>query len=217
MDASRRRFLAGASVALSGSLAGCAAVTGDLEFGASAATVSDPVLQQTNYSRYRLREDTVAREVGFGPITKTVRVNNVIAEYDQALGLLGQRLQVAVFATLATPQVTFLGRTFNPVGEMSTDDLAEMIQSRYEGIGNVRQETELQATMLGQSTTLTRFTADAQLASTGISVEIYLYVTTAVEAGSDFVLAVAGHPVAAGTREEVVRTLLGGVRHEVPA
>lgn len=214
MDASRRRFLAGASVALTGSLAGCVdAVTGDLEFSASPATVSDPVLQQTNYRRYRLREDSVSRQVGVGPITRTVRVNNAIAEYDQGLSLLGQRLQAAVFAVLSTPQVEVLGRTFNPVGDMTTDGLAEMIQSRYEGIGNVSKEAELGTTLLGQETTLTRYTADAQLVSTGLSVEIYLYVTAAVEAADDFVLAIAGHPVAAGAREQRVETLLGGIMH----
>lgn len=214
MDTSRRRFLAGASVALSGSLAGCLdTVTGDLEFSATGATVTDPVLAQTNYSLYQRREETVTRQVGVGPVTRTVRAHNVVTEYDQGISLLGQRLQAAVFAVLSTPQVEVLGRTFNPVGDMTTDDLAETVQSRYEGIGNVSGGVDREGSLLGETTTLTRYTADAQLASTGVSVEIYLYVTTAVTAGSDYVLALAGHPVAAGAREARVRTLLGGVTH----
>lgn len=214
MSPSRRRFLTGAGVALSGSLAGCVdAVTGDLTFDARAATVQPSTLRATNYRRYRVRTDAVTRRVGVGPVHRTVRVNNVVAEYDQGVSVLGRRVQAAVFAVLSTPRVTVLGRTFNPVGDMTTDDLVATVQSRYEGVENVSAVDETEATLLGQRTTLARYTADARLAESGLAVEVYLFVAAAVAAGPDFVLAIAAHPVALGPREARVRTLLDGATH----
>ena len=215
MRFTRRELLAGAGSGLAVGLAGC---TGDLTaegaaFGAVEASLSASVQSETAYTHHRTVEDTVSEQFERFGFTRTVDVTNVIAEYDRAieLGILGMRLQAAVFATLSTPQVRILTRTFNPVAELSSLEIAEMIQERYENIDNAVEDGTFDTDVAGQSTTVTRFTADARLIELGQSVEIYLYVSEAVEVGDDFVVTVAAHPRAFGREEPLVRTLMAGV------
>lgn len=197
----RRTFLkrAAAGVTAGGlaSLAGCAALTGSVEFSASAATVSQDALDETKFQKYQTDEPVAERTFEAGGQSKTVEVKNVVTQYDKAVDLsaigLG-RHQAAVFATLSTPQVEVLGKTFNPVGEMSTDDLAALIQERYEDISVGELESESQVSVAGQSTTMARYPAAAALAETGAEVDLWLHLTEAVTANGDFVVTFGGYP-----------------------
>lgn len=212
MTLDRRRFLATSGAALAGGLAGCLdAVTGDLEFAAAPVRVSTSTLRRANYREVRVVEDPIVRRVGVGGLGRSVRVTNWISEYDQGVDLPFGRLQAAVFAALSTPVVRVLGRTFNPVAGMSTDDLAALVQSRYGAVRDVQREADLQVTLLGETVDATRYTARATLLDGGLSVDVYLYVTEAAEVGDDLVLGFAAHPRLVGTREGTVRTLLAGV------
>lgn len=216
MDIDRRRLLAGGGAALAASLSGClGVVTGDraLAFAADPVRVAPAALRATNYGEYRVYQDTITRTVGAFGVDRTVEVENWVAEYDQGVDLPLGRLQAAVFATLSTPQVRVLGQRFNPVAGMSTDEIVALVQSRYEAVENVSKETDLSATLLGEETTLSRYTADARLVDGGVTLSVYLYVAGAVTAGEDFVLALAVHPRFAGTRIDRVRRLLAGVEH----
>lgn len=217
MRVTRRELLAGTGVGLAASLAGCAGeVTAEgAAFGAVEASLSANVQSETGYTHHRTVEDTVSEQFERFGFTRTVDVTNVISEYDRAidLGILGMRLQAAVFATLSTPQVRILTRTFNPVAEMSSLEIAEMIQQRYENIHNATEDGVFTTEVAGQSTTVTRFTADAQLIELGQRIEIYLYVSEAVEVGDDFVLTIAAHPRAFGRAEDTVSALLAGIEH----
>lgn len=219
MASSRRHLLAGAGAGLGGALAGCLdALTGGdpPTFEAEPARVAPAALDRTGYAEYRVRQDVLTRSVGALGLTREVRVHNWIAEYDRAvdLGPLGLgRLQAAVFAALATPQVELVGRTFNPVGGMSTDELAELVQEHYGGIRNVEPAATGRAAVLGRETTLGRYRGEARLLGAGLDLDVHLYLTEAVPSGTDFVVCVAAHPRAAGRREDAVRALLGGVRH----
>lgn len=212
MDSTRRRFLGASGAALAVGLAGCLdAVTGELEFAADPVRVSAAALRQANYSEVRVTPDTLVREVGVAGVRRSIRVTNWVSEYDQGVDLPFGRLQAAVFAALSTPQIRVFGRSFNPVADTSTDDLAALVQSRYGGIRDVQRETSLRMTLLGQAVDATRYTARATLLDGGLSVDVYLYVTEAVEADDDLVLGFAAHPRPLGPREGTVRALLAGV------
>jgi len=217
MQPTRRELLAGAGAGLAAGLAGCSGrLTGDgAAFGATEATLSASVQSDTGYTHHRTEPFTVTREFGRVGLTRTVEVTNVVSEYDRAieLGFLGTRLQAAVFATLSTPQVNALGASFNPVEEMTTVKIAEMIQKRYDGVGDVREDRTFQADVNGTSTTVTRFTADARLVEVGAAVEVYLHVSEAVAVGEDFVVTLAVHPTAFGARQDTVERLMAAVGH----
>jgi hypothetical protein len=212
MDRERRRFLAAGGAALAGGLAGCLdAVTGDLEFTADPVRVSEAALRQTGYREVRIAEQPVVREVDVAGVRRSVRVTNWISEYDQGIDLPFGRVQAAVFAALSTPMVRVLGRSFNPLADMNTDELAALVQSRYDAIRDVRPDTDLRVTLLGETVDATRYTGTATFPDSGLSIDVYLYVTAAAAVEDDLVLGVAGHPQLVGPREGPVRTLLAGV------
>lgn len=214
MRPSRRDVLAGAGTGLAVGLAGC--TSGGASFGAAEATLATAVQSDTGYSHHRTTEDTIVKEFGRFGITRSVEVTNVVAEYDRAieLGLLDTRLQAAVFAVLSTPQVRILGRSFNPVADMSTVEIADLLQERYEGISDVEEDGEFTAPVAGESTTVTRFTAEARLVAAGVALDVYLFVSAAVEVGEDFLVTLSVHPQAHGRKEDTVRRLMDGVVYE---
>ena len=221
---SRRAVLAATGTALSAGLAGCSGLSGEVTLDSGRATVAEPALRETRYEEAGTVAVPFERRVTLGPASRTIRVTNVIAEYDRRVGLdaglgLPTDARAAVFATFATPAVEVFGRTLNPVGDLSPAELAELVQQRYGSIRDLSREGELRGTMLGESTTLTRFAARAELLTAGVAsteLPIYLYVGEPVRSGPDFTLTTAAHPQAFGRRESAVRTLLGGVQHATP-
>lgn len=221
----RRDLLGAAALGLAGSTAGCLDAlpfvgNEPVEFEATPASVPGPVLDETGYQEHRTEDVTLERTFRAGDRTQAVIVTNWQAEYDKAvdLGTAGlptdERLQAAIFTALSTPQVTVLGRTFNPVADMSPAELAGTVQDRYDGIGELRQVGEAPAAIGGQSATVGEFETEAELQETGMTVDIVLHISEAVESGDDLIVAVGGYPRVLQEQErERVFTLMGAVEH----
>lgn len=212
----RRRLLGAVGVGATAGLAGCLdVITGDepVTFEATAATVGSATLDETGYEHQGTRSDTATREFAAGGESRSVEVVNRLAEYDRGVDVptVG-RLQAAVFTAFSTPQVDVLGQTFNPVEDMSTGDLAEMIQQRYDRIQNLREEDSRTVSLLGESTTATRYAGEARLAGEGVTVDIYVTITEPVMDGEDFVLAFGGYPQIIDERGAIT-TMIQGVEH----
>lgn len=158
----------------------------------------------------------MTREVSAAGQTREVEVTNHLAEYSRSVSVapLGEG-ELARFIVLSTPAVEVLGRTFNPVGDMSNRELAEEVQSQYEGLGNLRPAGERTVSVLGTDATVSTFTGDAELGETGQTVELTLHVTR-VRDGGDFIVAIAVHPALLDGEAERVDTMLGGIRHPAP-
>lgn len=198
------------------SLAGCATLTGDVEFSANAAIVPKETLQQTGYSKYKTDKPVVERTFEAGGQSKTVKVKNVVTQYDKAVDLTGIGLgsyQAAVFTTLSTPKVEVLNKTFNPVGDMSTDELAKMIQDRYDGMNIGEKESQWSASVAGSSTTVARYPAKATLTEADAKVDIWLHLSKAVEADTDFVVTFGAYPKLLNQKKNI-QTLTNAVTHE---
>lgn len=212
----RRAVLAGTAAVGATVLAGCLGVlTGDdaARFAADAATVPDSALDETGYGHRRTREETVTRTFEAGGQSREAEVVNVLAEYERAVDVPAVgRFRAAVFTALSTPQVSVLGESFNPVGEMSTDELARMVQQRYDGLRDLRRESERRVTVLGDGTRATRYAGTARLLEGDVRFDVYLTVTEAVAAGEDFVLGVAAYPQVLDD-SDAVTTLLESLEH----
>lgn len=215
MRPTRRELLAGAGTGFAAGLAGCSGrLTGEgAAFGAAEVSLSANVQESTDYSHYRTAQLPITREFQRFGFSRSVEVTNVVTEYDRAieLGVLGTRIRAAVFATLSTPQVSILGRSFNPVAEMAGPEIVAMIQKHYDMIQDVREDGTFETAVNGRSTAVTRFTATARLLEAGLNVDVYLYVSEAAEFGEDFLVGIAVHPVAFGEQRETVETLFAGV------
>ncbi len=192
-----------------------------IEFGASRATIPDSVLEETDYDEQSVDEHVIEEEVEAAGRTQQVVVTNWLAEYDKAvdLGELGiptdQEQRAAICTVISSPQVNVLGRTFNPIGQMSAADLAEMVQDRYDGMDNLEQVGEADRTVAGETTTVAEFQGEADLTGSGQSVEVTIHIAEAVEAGEDLVLAIGGYPTELQDQEaEHTFSMFAGIEHQ---
>lgn len=217
---SRRRALAvGGAVGLS-ALAGCTALdvaTGDepAEFDSGTATVSDEALGETGYGLNDVTSETVTREFEAAGSTREVRVTNTVAEYDRAVELFGERYQAAVFAVLTTPQVEVLGQAFNPVADLTAEERAELIVSRYDDVSDLERGSEYTTEILDTDVDVVVYTANGEIAGSGVDVTIELHIGAPVEAGDDFVLPLAAYPEDFGDGE-TVRRMINGIEYDPP-
>ncbi|EMA61261.1 hypothetical protein C470_07034 [Halorubrum distributum JCM 13561] len=218
-DATTRRGALGLAGAVGiASLAGCTALdvaTGDgpAEFAAGTATVRDTTLSESGYELNEVSDEVISREVEVGGQTREVRVTNTVAEYDKAVELFGERYQAAVFAAVTTPQIEVLGRALNPIAELGTRERADLILSRYEGVGDLERGSEYSTAVLGSDAEVVVYTADGEIEGTGASTELELHIGEPVGVEDDFVLPLAAYPAAFSDGENV-RRMMNGLEHE---
>ena len=215
---SRREFIAAVgAVAGVTSLAGCLDIIGGgpATFEASPARVGQPALDETGYSFDGLSEEVTEEEFGAGGQSRTVEVTNKFATYNRTvdLGPLGEQVG-AIFAAVTTPQVTVLGREFNPVEGMSATELVTTIQGQFLGIENLQRADEHSVTIDGEQTTATRFRADAGY--DGSPIKLDLHVSEAIEMGADFLVTVGVHPQLLFGEGGRIRTLMEAVESGDP-
>lgn len=191
--------------------AGCSFLEGPVTFEANQSTVSQQALDETGYDEERVEEQTVTREFGVGDQTQEVQVVNQIAEYKRQVSLGPLDGELARFSVFTTPQVEVAGQQFNPVDDMSNEELAQMVQDEYETVNNVEHVDDRTATMLGEQVEVSRFSADAQTAG-GQSVQVYIHIGQ-VQHGDDYVVVIAVHPQELDEQANVDR-LMEGVEHD---
>lgn len=209
----RRRVLAGLGITALGSLAGCLGDVTEHEappYGVEEGTAAD--------AGYDLSEvDTVVIEepVGIGPLEETVVATNHVVEYEKALdmGPLGEQ-RGGVFVTFSTPQVSVFGREFNPVADMDTRELVDLVQDSYGGMENVERDADEEIEVLGETVEMTRFEAEATF--DGSSVDVDVHVTEAVATEDDLVVTVGVYPtMLRDVEEDHTRSMVGGVAPDV--
>jgi hypothetical protein len=217
MKVNRRAFLASAGVLAGTSIAGCSQLTGDepLVFEATPASVPSGVLEATGYEENEIRDLEIDRTFEAGGQEREVVVTNWVAEYEKRVDMeVGPQddQRGGVFTALSTPQIEIIGREFNPIADMSNEELADRVQEQYDGVENIEVDEEERITVLGETTTRTRFTAEAQLG--GTDVEVYLHLSNPVESNGQFVVGVGGHPqVLSGEEDNIIR-MIEEIQHE---
>lgn len=217
----RRSFLAAAATGTVAGTAGCLdfILGDDLNFEATAASVSESALSETGYEERRIRKQSAEREFEAGGESRTVGITNYHAEYDRSIDLApigGGEQRAATFTATTTPEADVLGQAFNPIKDMSAADIVEIAQSRYEGFGTLSRQGEATAPFLGQSVTVVRFTGSADFADSGQQFDVELQVVDqAVKSNGDFAIAIGGYPEQLADRErENFFAMLEGVQHD---
>lgn len=197
--------------------AGCVGVlTGrePLTVEATPVSVSQSAQSEAGYEEVQVTTQELRREVSAAGQTREVIVTNHVAEYARTVdaGPLGSG-EFARFVVVSTPAVEVLDETYNPVGEMSNRELAELAQDQYKGLSNLESAGERSTVVLGSEATVSRFTAEASVKGTDQTMEVTLHVTR-IKDGSDFVVVIAAHPTLLDGETERIDALLGGVRHQ---
>jgi len=217
MDSTRRRFLAATGALGLASLAGCSALdfalgNDSLAFEADVAVVAEATLSESEYAESNRTSDTITRTFEAGGQSREVEVTNKISEYDRGVSILGQEFRWALFTVLSTPQVEVLGNAFNPVADMSTDELVALVQGRYDQIDNVSRDSTREVDFFGAPVEVVRYRADGRFTEADIELDLTLHITEPVPADEDFVVCFGVHPRRIDDTD-AINTLLGGVEH----
>lgn len=212
-DITRRTVLGGVVAGLA-STGGCLGfVTGSrsLAFEADPARVRDETLSETGYDRAESRSPSVSREFTVAGQTREVEVTNHLSLHEKAvdLGPLGSQ-KVALFALFTTPKIEIADRTFNPVGELSTEELLDRFQSRYEGLSVDGKVGSATVRTLGTDVTVEKYEGSVRVRGQNVDVDVHL---TRFEHGDDFVVGLGSYPKRLDGEEENVRSLIAGIRH----
>ncbi|AGB37740.1 DUF6517 family protein [Natronococcus occultus] len=211
----RRQIIAGAGTVGLASLAGCLGTVGLDSHEATPAGIEPEIREDAGYERTAVDELRLEETVDVSVLSEEIVLVNALTEYEKTLdlGLLGEH-QGAEFVAFSSPQVELLGRGLNPIGERSTAELVDLVVTNYGGIGDVDHKTDEDVTVLGQSTTLSTFTGEAELG--GRTVDVDVLVTETVAAGDDLVATLGVYPTTFENEGEHVRSLIGGVLEELP-
>ncbi|QCC57937.1 DUF6517 family protein [Natrinema thermotolerans] len=209
----RRTVIAGLGAAGLAGLSGCLGLLGMDEHESSPAGVTSEARAETGYEQTAIEPLGIERDVG--PTNETVTVTNYMTKHEKRVGIqgLGER-RAAVFNVLTTPQVSILGQELNPVEEMSTEELIDLVRSNYDGIDNVSHDEDATVTILGESTTKSRYSADAEFDGRDVAVDVHI--TEAVEADDDLLVTIGVYPEPLQGREAPnVATLTEAVTTDV--
>ncbi|MFB6105291.1 MAG: DUF6517 family protein [Halobacteriaceae archaeon] len=211
----RRTIAAVITVAVVMTTAGCGFILGSepASFTASPATVSQQALDASGYEEVSVTPKTVSRNFSAAGQTRTVKVTNQLAQYERQidLGPLGSR-RAGVFVAFTSPSVSVLGQSFNPIADMSTQDLVTRFESQYEGLTVGSQVGSRSLSILGESRTVDKYAGTARLG--GKEIDVYIEITEVFNHGSDHVVAVAIYPQQSSGSPDRVATLFEGLQHE---
>ena len=212
----RRALLAGTAAAgvlgLSGCLSGVLGTVTSLE--STPAGVSGSALDSAGYEAVGIEEIVTEETVEAAGESETISVTSYLSRYDKQVGIESVDEQpTAIFAVLSTPQLEVAGETFNPVGEMSAREVADLLADNYDNISNIESDSEETVTILDQSTTKSRFVAEADFF--GFPLELDVHVTEAVERGEDFLVSLGVYPrLARAIEGDNARTLAESITPE---
>lgn len=211
MRLTRRDFAAGLLVGTAG-MAGCLeTITGDepARFVAPPALVAADVLAETGYEHRGTEDIEETRTFEVAGQSREVEVVNVRSEYHKPIdmGPLGD-VRGAVFATLSTPAVEVLGRTFNPVEEMNNREVAEEVQSQYEEISIGTEVDRRTIRVLDEGIEVSKFEGEATFS--GFSIDVFVHVGIA-EGNDEFVVVLAIYPRLLSGEEGTFVALAEGV------
>ncbi|MCU4754439.1 DUF6517 family protein [Halobacteria archaeon AArc-curdl1] len=189
----RRAVLASTGVVGLASLSGCLGLAGLDEHESKPAGVNRSVLDDTGYDQTGVEPLSIKEEFDAVLFSESVSVTNHMTEHDKEVEIPGVGSQrAATFVVLTTPQVSVLGRELNPVGEMSTRELVDLVADNYDNIGDPTPVGEEEVTVFGETTTMSRYSTQADF--DGTELDVLMHVTTAVETEDDLLFTVGVYP-----------------------
>ena len=198
----RRTYLGAAGCAGVAGLAGCLGLAGLDEHTANAVGVDPDAKADAGYDQTDVDDLVVEESFDLMLWTETVSVTNYVVEHEKEVSIdpipAGER--AAVFVVLSTPQISVIGQQVNPVEDMSTAELIELVADNYEDIDNVERQDDGEISLLDQDVAMSTFSADATLVG-GVDFEANLHITEAVETDDDLVVAIGVYPTLAESEE----------------
>ena len=195
--------------------AGCVGVlTGNepLVLTADEAGVSDAALGDTDFEHEETRTAWINRTVERADQEREIKVQNHVSTYQRPPSIdPTSGVTFGVFVVVSTPKASVAGQSFNPIGQMSHEQMMEQFVGQSADVRDVQREDARTLSVLGSEAEVTRFSGVVQ--RSGQEVPVYVEVAR-VGDGDDFVVALGVYPQE--TADEVrpgVTTLFEGIEH----
>lgn len=200
--------------------AGCSSglISGDgpIEFTSSPVSIADSAVQEAGFEEVDTRQVTINRTVEVQDEERELVITNYAAAYQKSSE---QGDSPVAVATVSTPKAQAFGFALNPVGNMPMKEavtFATQAGAQFGGdVEDVEQVSTWETTVLGEETTVHKFSAT--VTRDGETVDVYVHLTR-VPDGDDFVLVAAAYPQALEEEGLVSQADLApmfeGVEHE---
>ncbi len=145
MTLSRRSLLGAGATGAVALTAGCLDFVrgeGPLEFEANQVVPSASALAETGYEEDEIEHKEIDEEVDIG-VEREIRASLWAGLYTKERELQGQTQDAGLFAAVSIPGIEVLGRSFNPLADLSGEELLEELMSQLDGeqdIDNISHE-----------------------------------------------------------------------------
>lgn len=218
MNTSRRTLLAVGATGTLALTAGCldfALGNGPLELTADRVAPTDGALEDTDYEEHEIQEESIEETVDVG-VEREVTATVWSSVYSKTIDYQGHEYDGSYFAAVSVPDVSVLGRSFNPIADMSNEELLEEFMGRLEGdhgsIENITHQESISFEILGEKRDVDVFEGESEHEGEPIDVEIKI---TSFDHEDDLLVLLGSYP--AGLRKEAanVEVLMESVEHPV--
>lgn len=212
----RRSFVAGGAVGALALTSGCLDfITGSepLTFDARRAAPSDAAVNETGYAERDRSEENIEETIDVG-VERDIRATVHSTIYTKDVEIQGRRMEAAAFGVVSMPGMEVLGKSFNPLDDMSNREILEEVRPELErSVGelrDVRHEEERSLPILGESRTVDVFDAETTLEGREIELRILL---VAVDHEDDTIVLLGGYPRMLPDEGANVEVLMESIEH----
>jgi hypothetical protein len=193
-------------------------ITGDEPLSATSddVAVSENTLSATDYELVRQKTVGINKTVTVADQERTIKATNHLRVYSRDVPLqvedvtLPADMAVTRFAVLSSPKAEIAGQSLNPIGHLSEEKLVKKFLDEYDGIDELDFAGNRTVESLGESRTVSTFTATVQITE-NVEIPVLLHVTTFAHE-DDYITAIAIHPKQIDEQQRIDQ-LLNGLEH----
>lgn len=218
MSTSRRTLLAAGVTGSLALAAGCldfALGNAPLEVAAERAAPTDAALDAAGYEERAVEQRSIEERVDVG-VERDVEATVWTSTYTKEIDYRGTEGEGCAFAAISIPDVSVAGRSFNPVGELSNEELLSEYRGELERGGNsiddLTRRESFGLEILGDGRPVDVF--EGTTTFEGERIDVDLAVTSFAHEGDRLVL-VGSHPAALAAESATVEELMESVEHPV--
>lgn len=218
MTTFRRTVLATGATGALALAAGCldfALGNGPLEVTAERAAPTDSALETAGYEERATEQRSIEERVDVG-VERDVEATVWLSTYTKEIEFRGTAGEGCAFAAISIPDVSVAGRSFNPIGELSNEELLSEYGGELErggaSIENLTHRESFGLEILGDGRSVDVFEGTTTFEGERIDVDIV--VTSFAHEGDRLVL-VGSYPAALAAESATAEELMESVEHPV--
>ena len=187
--------------------------TPKMEFEAEKACISPSVLN--TYGYVRAFEEPLIEEKSIGKAGIVIGVNTTSYINFYLKTTMLEQYPPSSFFVISTPQCKVFTHAFNPIAEMSDEEILKTFQRRIGYLENIEKVDEEIINVDSHRTTLSKFKADANMPNYG-KIPLYLLIAKYLD-NNDIIVAIGAYPIDIAETEHVnIKEMIFGIRHPVP-